>query len=100
MRVPRCGGSSLIGFDSYSYKYASGREGEWPITAVSPRKTSLTVYIMPGFAGYRPLMTKLGKYKTGKSCLYIKRLEDVDVSTLESLIERSVKDMRRMYPDK
>lgn len=91
-------GSSIIGFDSYSYQYESGRTGDWMITGVSPRKASLTVYIMPGFGGYEDKMDKLGKYKTGRSCLYINKLEDVDMDVLEDLVATSVDDMRKKYP--
>ena len=75
---PEMWGPSIVGFGSYHYKYASGREGDWFLTGFSPRKQSLTLYIMSGFSRYEELMEKLGKYKTGKSCLYIKKLEDVD----------------------
>jgi len=91
-------GASIVGFGRYHYKYASGREGDFMITGFSPRAQSLTLYIMPGFKGFRPLMKKLGKFKTGKSCLYIKRLSDVDESVLEQLISRSVDHMRKKYP--
>jgi len=90
-------GSSIIGFARYHYKYASGREGDFLITGVSPRKQALTVYIMPGFTPFEGLMKKLGKYKTGKSCLYIKRLSDVDEKVLKRLIIGSVKHMRQKY---
>jgi hypothetical protein len=96
---PKLWGTSVIGFGSYHYKYASGREGDWPITAVAARKQALSVYIMPGFSDYRDLMGKLGKYKTGVSCLYINKLADVDLAVLEALITRSVTDMRERYPD-
>ena len=87
---PSMWGDSIVGFGSYRYKYASGREGEWPVTGFSPRKQSLTLYIMDGFEDYDSLLESLGKYKTGKSCLYINKLEDVDLPTLRNLIERSV----------
>ena len=74
---PAMWGPSIVGFGSYHYKYASGQEGDWPIVGFSPRKDSLTVYIMPGFAEYSELLAKLGKHKTGRSCLYIKSLDDV-----------------------
>ena len=90
-------GPSIIGFGSYHYKYDSGREGDFLITGLSPRKQALTVYIMPGFSRFEPLMKKLGKYKTGKSCLYIKRLSDVDEMILNKLIVESVKHMRKHY---
>jgi len=93
----RMWGTSIVGFDSYHYKYASGCEGDWMLVGFSPRKQNLVVYIMPGFKDFGALMKNLGKYKTGKSCLYIKKLEDVDEGTLEKLIDRSVKVMRKRY---
>jgi hypothetical protein len=89
-------GDSIIGFGSYHYKYASGREGDWFLTGFSPRKQNLTLYIMPGFEEYEGLMKKLGKYKTGKSCLYLNKLEDVDLAVLKTLIEKSVKKMQEV----
>ena len=83
-------GASIIGFGSYHYEYASGREGDWMLTGVSPRKRSLTVYIMDGFDRHEALMNELGKYKTGKSCLYINDLEDVDAEVLRDLVRESV----------
>jgi hypothetical protein len=83
-------GESIVGFGSYHYKYASGREGDWFLTGFSPRKQNLTIYIMTGFLRYNELMSKLGKYKTGKSCLYIKRLKDIDIDILKILITESV----------
>ena len=94
---PRMWGSSIVGYGTYHYKYDSGREGDFMLTGYSPRKQALTVYVMAGFSRFGPLMKKLGKYKTGKSCLYIKRLEDVDEGVLEQLIDESVKYMRDNY---
>ncbi|MBL6448680.1 DUF1801 domain-containing protein [Fulvivirga sp. 29W222] len=94
---PKMWGSSIIGFDHYHYKYNSGREGDWFITGFSPRKQALTLYIMAGFSKYEELLQKLGKYKTGKSCLYIKRLEDIDLNVLKELINSSVRYMRKKY---
>lgn len=94
---PKMWGSSLIGFGNYHYKYASGREGDFFITGFSPRKSSFTVYIMPGFTAYSGLMEKLGPHKTGKSCLYLKKLDTVDRDVLEHLIRQSVADMRERY---
>ena len=94
---PQMWGPSLVGFGRYHYKYDSGHEGDSFVTGFSPRKTALTVYIMPGFSAYPELMKKLGRYKTGKSCLYIKKLEDVDRKVLERLIRASVKDMKKRY---
>ena len=90
-------GTHIIGFGSYHYKYASGQEGDWPIVGLSPRKQNLSLYIMPGFGRFDKLMAKLGKFKTGKSCLYIKRLADVDEKVLEKLIDGSVKHMHKQY---
>lgn len=83
-------GDSIIGFGSYRYKYASGRQGEWFQVGFSPRKQNLTLYIMAGFDNYESLLEKLGKFKTGKSCLYINKLEDIDLDTLHKLIRQSV----------
>ncbi len=87
---PAMWGGSIVGFGSYRYKYASGREGEWPLAGFSPRKQSLTLYIMSGFDKHDSLLAKLGKYKTGKSCLYINKLQDIDLETLRELIRQSV----------
>ena len=94
---PKMWGASMVGFGSYHYKYASGREGDWFVTGYSPRKQNLTVYIMPGFKHYKPLMSRLGKYKTGASCLYIRKPEDIDWKVLEKLVADSVRDMAKMY---
>ncbi len=83
-------GDSIVGFGSYHYKYASGREGDWPAAGFSPRKQALTLYIMSGFSRHDELMAKLGKFTTGKSCLYIKNLEDVDLDVLEQLVRGSM----------
>lgn len=90
-------GPSLIGFGNYHYKYESGREGDFFRTGFSPRKTALTLYIMSGFSRYDDLMQKLGKYKTGKSCLYVKKLDDVDREVLIELIEESLMFMKEKY---
>jgi len=88
--APKMWGTSIVGFGSYHYKYASGREGDWFLTGFSPRKQNLTLYIMDGFRNREKLLGRLGKYKTGKSCLYINKLEDVDVDVLREIVERSV----------
>ncbi len=88
-------GPSIVGFGSYHYKGASGREGDWMLTGFSPRKQNLTLYIMAGFDRYDELMARLGKHSTGKSCLYIKRLEDVDQAVLRELISQSAEHMRK-----
>jgi hypothetical protein len=87
---PKMWGPSIVGFGSYHYKYESGREGDWFLAGFSPRKSDLTLYIMSGFPQHEALMKRLGKHKTGKSCLYIKRLADIDEGVLEELVRRSV----------
>lgn len=90
-------GPSIIGFGSYHYKYDSGREGDMLLTGFSPRKQNLTLYIMSGFNRYEKLMQKLGKYKTGKSCLYVKRLSDIDMGVLTELIKDSFTHYNKKY---
>lgn len=90
-------GAAIVGYDKYDYEYASGRSGTFMITGFSPRAQNISIYIMPGFSKFSGLMKKLGKYKTGKSCLYIKKLDDVDNKVLARLIEESVQVMRRRY---
>jgi hypothetical protein len=92
---PRMWGSSIVGFGSYHYKYESGREGDMPLVGFSPRKQNLTLYLMGVFEEHEQLMNKLGKYTTGKGCLYVKRLEDVDMPALEKLVKGAVKSMRK-----
>jgi hypothetical protein len=94
---PKMWGTSIVGFGSYHYKYASGHEGEWPLVGFSPRKQNLTVYIVPGFANYDALLSKLGKHKTGKSCLYLNSLEDIHLPTLRELVQRSVAEMKKKH---
>jgi hypothetical protein len=90
---PAMWGSSIVGFGRYRLKYENGREGEWPIAAFSPRKGDLTLYIAPDVLVAPELMERLGKYKTGKSCLYIKKLADVDPKVLKQVIAKSVKEV-------
>jgi hypothetical protein len=87
-------GDSIIGFGTYHYKYASGREADWFLTGFSPRVQNLTLYIMSGFDEYDDLLGKLGKHSTGKSCLYVKRLENIDLDVLKELVEKSVAHMK------
>ncbi len=91
---PRMGGSSIVGFGAYHYKYASGQEADWPLTGFSPRKQNITIYITAGFEQYDDLMKKLGKFSVGKSCLYIKRLADIDKVVLKELVTKSVAHMK------
>ena len=94
--APQMWGPAIVGFGDFHYRYASGREGDWFETGFSPRKESLTLYLMPGLDRYGPLLAKLGKHKTSKSCLHIKKLSDVDLQVLNELIERSVKDTKQI----
>lgn len=94
---PKMWGKSMIGFGSYHYKYESGREGDWFLTGFSPRKGKMSLYVMSGFSNYEALMNKLGKFQTGKSCLYIKKLDDIDTSVLAQLIKDSVRYMQVKY---
>jgi hypothetical protein len=87
-------GSSIVGFGSYHYQYESGREGIMPLLGFSPRKQSMTLYIMPGFDEYEDMLAKLGKHKVGKACLYVNKLADVDEGVLRSLIGRAYKHMK------
>lgn len=91
-------GANVVGYGSYQYKYASGRAGEWFRVGFSPRKSNITLYIMPGFSGAAGLLKKLGKHKTGKSCLYINKLADVDLEVLRTLIDKSFVTMEKRYP--
>jgi len=95
---PKMWGDSIVGFGTYHYKYASGREGDWFLVGFSPRKQNLTLYIMSGLDQSENLLQDLGKYTTGKSCLYIKRVADIDLQTLQKLVERSVEHMERTNP--
>lgn len=91
-------GASIIGFGKYTYKYESGKEGDWPLIGLAPRKQNLTIYLVRGFEEHDALMKKLGPHKTGKSCLHLKRLSDVDQPTLKTLMKKSVALMKKKYP--
>lgn len=92
---PKMWGTSIIGFGSYHYKSERSRqEADWMLTGFSPRKQSMTLYLTMGFDGYQPLLDKLGKHKTGKGCLYINSLADVDMSVLETLISETYETMK------
>lgn len=94
----RMWGKSIVGLGHYHYRYASGREGDWFLVGLSPRKAALTLYVMDGFSDYDDVMSRLGTYRTGKSCLYIKRLSDVDEGALRELITSSVAHLKQKYP--
>jgi hypothetical protein len=97
-KPPAMWGSAIVGYDSYALTYADGQTRRWPVCGFSARAQNITLYLMPGFAGHRALLKRLGKFKTGKSCLYVKRLADVDSGVLERLIVEAVAEMRRRYP--
>lgn len=88
-------GQSIIGFGSYKYQYKSGKSGEWMLTGFAPRKTNFSIYVMSGFSGMSTLLSKLGKHKLGKSCLYVKSIEDIDLNILKNILTLSVKKMER-----
>ncbi|NNE25240.1 MAG: DUF1801 domain-containing protein [Saprospiraceae bacterium] len=90
-------GTSIVGYGQYHYKYASGREGDFMKVGFSPRKQNMTLYIMPGFHRYNELLSKLGKYKTGKSCLYIKKEQDINFDVLKELVASSYDFMTNKY---
>lgn len=90
----RMWGDSIVGFGHYRYKYASGRDAEWMLVGFAPRKKNLTLYIMSGFDEYDDLLGRLGKHSTGKSCLYINKLEDVDLDVLQELVAQSVQHIQ------
>ena len=96
---PKMWGPSIIGFGAYHYIYESGREGDMCRIGFSPRKGQTVLYLLDGFSGYTELLEKLGKHKTGKSCLYVKRLSDVDPDVLEHLVTRSLEWMAEKYPE-
>ena len=97
--LPVLWGPSIVGFGRYHYRYPTGQEGDWFLVGFSPRKTALTLYVTAGFAHYESLLAKLGRHTTGKSCLYLKRLSDVDADVLRELVSASVAQLRASYPD-
>lgn len=96
---PKMWGPTIIGFGTYHYKYESGHEGDAPLAGFSPRKDSIVLYTVPDLKTREELLSKLGKHKSGKSCVYIKRLEDVDISIVEKLITQSIAHTKKVYPD-
>ncbi len=97
---PQMWGPSIVGYGSYHYKYATGREGDMCATGFSPRKANLSIYIMPGYADFGDILGRLGKHKHGKSCLYINKLADVDVDVLRELIQAGLERLGGIYPVK
>jgi hypothetical protein len=96
----RMWGPSIIGFGKYHYKYASGHEGDAPLAAFSPRKGNLTIYTSGDFPNRESLLKSLGKAKTSKGCIYIKKLEDINMDVLKKIVKLSYDKIRKTYPDK
>ncbi|NBC84066.1 MAG: DUF1801 domain-containing protein [Bacteroidetes bacterium] len=91
---PKMWGESIIGFGDYHYKYASGREGDWFMAGFSPRKQNLSLYFMPGAERYKDDLAKLGKHKTGKACLYVKKLDDINLDVLKDMLNLTVQALK------
>ncbi|MFY0309898.1 DUF1801 domain-containing protein [Leisingera sp. D0M16] len=96
--APQMWGASLVGYGRYHYRYASGREGDFLATGFSPRKARHSVYIMPGYQDYGAILSRLGKHKLGKSCLYVNKLADIDLEVLAELIRAGLKDLNALWP--
>lgn len=94
---PKMWGPSIIGYGRYAYTYDSGHSGEAMLTGFSPRKANLVFYIMPGYRDYAPQLARLGKHKTGKSCLYINKLSDIDMTVLAEIVRDGVAHMRQHH---
>ena len=95
---PEMWGPSIIGYGRYQYVYDSGREGDFLATGFSPRKSNMSIYIMPGYADFGDILARLGKHKIGKSCLYVNKLADIDLDVLEELIRAGLKDLDAKWP--
>lgn len=95
---PRMWGPSIVGFGQYHYTYESGREGDMCATGFSPRKAKMVIYVLPGYTDFSEIMSRLGKHKLGKSCLYINKLDDVDLDVLRELIQAGLKDLKKTWP--
>lgn len=96
--TPTMWGPSIIGYGSYHYRYDSGREGEFLATGFSPRKARHSIYIMPGYQDYSEILSRLGKHKLGKACLYVNKLADIDLAVLEELISTGLTDLQKLWP--
>lgn len=96
--APRMWGPSIVGYGRYHYRYESGREGDFLATGFAPRKANLVIYIMPGYTDFSAILARLGKHKIGKSCLYINKLDDIDLEVLKELIAAGIEDLGRHWP--
>lgn len=97
---PRMWGPSMIGYGEYHYKYESGREGDFLATGFSPRKAKHSIYILPGYTNFEPILKRIGKHSVGKSCLYVNKLDDIDLDVLAELIRAGLDDLEKKYPVK
>jgi len=97
---PKMWGAGIVGFGKYHYKYESGHEGDSALVAFSPRAAAISLYLSGGFENRDELLEKLGKYKTGKGCIYVKTLEDINIKTLQKMITNHVKHIQTLYPNK
>ncbi|MEX0365037.1 MAG: DUF1801 domain-containing protein [Ruegeria sp.] len=95
---PLMWGPSIIGYGQYHYRYKSGREGDFLATGFSPRKSAHSIYIMPGYADFGDILARLGKHKTGKSCLYVNKLADIDMDVLADLVRAGLNDLNTYWP--
>ncbi|WP_372574953.1 DUF1801 domain-containing protein [Ruegeria jejuensis] len=91
-------GPSIVGYGRYHYRYSSGREGDFLATGFSPRKAAHSIYIMPGYTDFGPILSRLGKHKTGRSCLYVSKLTDIDLDVLGELISAGLRDLNSHWP--
>ena len=96
--APRMWGPSIVGYGRYHYRYESGREGDFLATGFAPRKANLVIYIMPGYTDFSAILARLGKHKIGKSCLYINKLDDIDLDVLKELIAAGIEDLCCHWP--
>lgn len=95
---PRMWGPTIVGFGNYHYKYASGHEGDAPLLGFSPRKAAISLYVFTGLEEHQHLLDKLGKFKMGKACIYVKKLSDIDLEELKKLMQASIKFLNEKYP--
>ncbi|MBS1512587.1 MAG: DUF1801 domain-containing protein [Bacteroidetes bacterium] len=95
---PKMWGTAIIGFGSYHYQYDSGREGDMCLVGLSPRAAAISLYVSGSFEGRDELLKKFGKHKTGKGCIYIKKLEDIDTKVLVTMVKKSIAHTKKMYP--
>ena len=96
--APQMWGPSIVGYGRYHYTYESGRQGDFLATGFSPRKAAFSIYILPGYTDFGPILDRLGKHKTGKSCLYVNKLADIDLAVLGELIRAGLADLARRWP--